>query len=57
MTHHATQTLHDLGYRLTPQRTLVWDVLRREGRHMSAEVADSCGQFCVNIGSIAIGPG
>ena len=37
MTHHATQTLQDLGYRLTPQRTLVWDVLRREARHMSAE--------------------
>jgi Fur family ferric uptake transcriptional regulator len=26
-----------MGYRLTPQRTLVWDVLRREERHMSAE--------------------
>ena len=37
MTHHATQTLHELGYRLTPQRTLVWDVLRRQGSHMSAE--------------------
>jgi Fur family transcriptional regulator, ferric uptake regulator len=37
MTHHATQTLLDLGYRLTPQRTMVWDVLRREDRHMSAE--------------------
>jgi Fur family transcriptional regulator, ferric uptake regulator len=37
MTHHATQTLHDLGYRLTPQRTLVWDVLRGQDGHMSAE--------------------
>jgi Fur family ferric uptake transcriptional regulator len=37
VTHHATQTLQDLGYRLTPQRTLVWDVLRREDRHVSAE--------------------
>jgi Fur family ferric uptake transcriptional regulator len=37
MTHHATQTLQDLGYRLTPQRTLVWDVLRATGGHMSAE--------------------
>lgn len=37
MTHHATQTLQDLGYRLTPQRTLVWDVLRASGGHMSAE--------------------
>jgi Fur family ferric uptake transcriptional regulator len=42
MTHHATQTLQDLGYRLTPQRTLVWDVLRTGGGHMSAE--DICGQ-------------
>lgn len=37
MTHHATQTLHELGYRLTPQRVLVWDVLRENGGHMSAE--------------------
>jgi len=37
MTHHAAQTLHELGYRLTPQRTLVWDVLRRDRSHMSAE--------------------
>ncbi|MHB1344826.1 MAG: Fur family transcriptional regulator [Thermoleophilia bacterium] len=37
MTHHATRTLRELGYRLTPQRTLVWDVLRAHGSHMSAE--------------------
>lgn len=37
MTHHATRTLQELGYRLTPQRTLVWDVLRSHGSHMSAE--------------------
>lgn len=37
MTHHATRTLLDLGYRLTPQRTLVWDVLRADGGHLSAE--------------------
>jgi Fur family transcriptional regulator, ferric uptake regulator len=42
MTHHATQTLHDLGYRLTPQRTLVWDVLRKAGGHLSAE--EVCAQ-------------
>lgn len=42
MTHHATQTLHDLGYRLTPQRTLVWDVLRAAGGHLSAE--EVCAQ-------------
>jgi Fur family ferric uptake transcriptional regulator len=44
-----------MGYRLTPQRTLVWDVLRREDRHMSAE--EVCGlvqeQFPhVNISTI-----
>lgn len=37
MSHHATQTLQDLGYRLTPQRTLVWDVLRSSGSHLDAE--------------------
>lgn len=37
MTHHATRTLQELGYRLTPQRTLVWDVLRASGEHLSAE--------------------
>ncbi len=37
MSHHATRTLRELGYRLTPQRTLVWDVLRNHGSHMSAE--------------------
>ncbi len=42
MTHHATQTLQQLGYRLTPQRTLVWDVLRTGGGHMSAE--EVCAQ-------------
>jgi Fur family ferric uptake transcriptional regulator len=42
MTHHATQTLQELGYRLTPQRTLVWDVLRRNHSHMSAE--EVCAQ-------------
>ena len=37
MSHHGTQKLQDLGYRLTPQRTLVWDVLRASGGHMTAE--------------------
>lgn len=37
MTHHATQTLQELGYRLTPQRTLVWDELRADSGHLSAE--------------------
>ncbi|GAB4249537.1 MAG: transcriptional repressor [Thermoleophilia bacterium] len=37
MTHHATKTLQELGYRLTPQRTLVWDELRASGGHLSAE--------------------
>jgi len=42
MTHHATRTLQDMGYRLTPQRTLVWDVLRQQDSHMSAE--DVCAR-------------
>jgi Fur family transcriptional regulator, ferric uptake regulator len=37
MTHHATRTLKEQGYRLTPQRTLVWDVLRQQDSHLSAE--------------------
>lgn len=35
--HHARATLRESGYRLTPQRTAVWDVLRDSGRHMTAE--------------------
>jgi Fur family ferric uptake transcriptional regulator len=35
--------LRDLGYRLTPQRQLVWDVVRRSKRHLSAEVI--CAQI------------
>jgi Fur family ferric uptake transcriptional regulator len=37
MSHHATRTLQELGYRLTPQRTLVWDVLRRDAGHLAAD--------------------
>lgn len=29
--------LRDEGYRLTPQRQLVWDVLRRADQHLTAE--------------------
>ena len=43
MTHHATRTLQELGYRLTPQRTLVWDVLRASEQHLSAE--DICARI------------
>jgi Fur family ferric uptake transcriptional regulator len=43
MTHHATRTLQELGYRLTPQRTLVWDVLRASAEHLSAE--DICARI------------
>jgi Fur family ferric uptake transcriptional regulator len=42
MTHHATRTLQEQGYRLTPQRTLVWDVLRQQDSHLSAE--DICAR-------------
>jgi Fur family ferric uptake transcriptional regulator len=40
MTRHAEaeQVLRAAGHRLTPQRIMIWDVLRREhGRHLSAE--------------------
>jgi Fur family ferric uptake transcriptional regulator len=35
--HHARATLREQGYRLTPQRNLIWEVLRGAGRHMTAE--------------------
>jgi len=35
--HHARATLREHGYRLTPQRTLIWEVLRGAGRHLTAE--------------------
>ena len=35
--HHARATLRESGYRLTPQRNLIWEVLRGAGRHMTAE--------------------
>jgi Fur family ferric uptake transcriptional regulator len=35
--HHARATLRESGYRLTPQRTAVWDALRDSGRHMTAD--------------------
>jgi Fur family ferric uptake transcriptional regulator len=35
--HHARATLRQKGYRLTPQRNLIWEVLRDTGRHMTAE--------------------
>jgi Fur family ferric uptake transcriptional regulator len=35
--HGASHALQTLGYRLTPQRQLVWDALRRSGGHVTAE--------------------
>jgi Fur family ferric uptake transcriptional regulator len=35
--HHARATLRARGYRLTPQRNLIWEVLRGAGRHLTAE--------------------
>jgi Fur family transcriptional regulator, ferric uptake regulator len=35
--HHARTTLKEQGYRLTPQRTAVWETLRGAGGHMTAE--------------------
>ena len=46
---HALQTL---GYRLTPQRQLVWDVLRRSGGHVTAE--DICAEIQNTIPSFNI---
>lgn len=43
MTHHAARTLQEQGYRLTPQRTMVWDVLRAQDSHVSAE------QICTQV--------
>ena len=39
--HHARATLKANGYRLTPQRTLIWEVLRDAGRHLTAEEVTS----------------
>ena len=39
--HHARETLRDQGYRLTPQRSVIWEVLRDAGRHMTAEEVTS----------------
>ncbi len=33
----ATQALHTSGHRLTMQRQLVWDALRKSKRHLSAD--------------------
>jgi Fe2+ or Zn2+ uptake regulation protein len=35
--HHARATLREKGYRLTPQRTLIWEVLRGADGHLTAE--------------------
>jgi Fur family ferric uptake transcriptional regulator len=35
--HHARATLRQRGYRLTPQRTAIWETVRSAGRHVSAE--------------------
>jgi Fur family transcriptional regulator, ferric uptake regulator len=35
--HHARATLKERGYRLTPQRTAIWEALRGTGRHMTVE--------------------
>ncbi len=43
MADHSTHTLQSLGYRLTPQRQLVWDTVRKSARHISAE------EICADI--------
>jgi Fur family ferric uptake transcriptional regulator len=40
--HHARATLRRSGYRLTPQRTAIWEVLLERRSHMTAdEIADA----------------
>ncbi len=43
MARNAELKIRDLGYRLTPQRQLVWDVVRRSSKHLSAEAI--CAQI------------
>jgi Fur family ferric uptake transcriptional regulator len=35
--HHARATLKAQGYRLTPQRTAIWETVRGADRHLTAE--------------------
>jgi Fur family ferric uptake transcriptional regulator len=35
--HHARAKLRDSGYRLTPQRAAVWEVVREHAGHMTVE--------------------
>jgi Fur family ferric uptake transcriptional regulator len=35
--HHARETIRKAGYRLTPQRAAVWEAVRRDGRHRTAD--------------------
>ena len=40
--HHARATLRESGYRLTPQRTAIWEVLLERRGHLTAEeIADA----------------
>ena len=47
--HASSHELQTLGYRLTPQRQLVWDTLRRRGGHVTAE------EICADIQHIIPG--
>ena len=53
--HHARETLRAAGYRLTPQRVAVWEAVRRDGRHrtadnIAAEVQESLPE--VNVSTV-----
>jgi len=37
LSHHPLPDLRSFGYRRTPQRRLVWDVLHRQGPYLTAE--------------------
>jgi len=50
-----SHTLQTLGYRLTPQRQLVWDALRRSDSHVTAEAIQADIQHTIpgfNIASV-----
>lgn len=53
--HHARATLREKGYRLTPQRTLIWEVLRAAGGHLTAEEVTTRAQATmpdVNVSTV-----
>jgi Fur family ferric uptake transcriptional regulator len=50
--HHARATLREQGYRLTPQRNVIWEVLRDAGRHVTAE--EVTRQVCLRLPDVNV---